>query len=118
MVKFIVTAVVAVVFSFTLSYPAAAQDKSAKPATEQGKEMKQDVKKDMKMEGLKSVSCDPACGFRVVSHSEAEIIDIVKTHSKKMHNMDVTDADVKKLMKDASTKGMKTGMEGEKPRKY
>lgn len=50
--------------------------------------------------GLKSVSCDPACGFSVKSHDESEIVSIVQMHSKKHHDKEISEADVKKMMKD------------------
>ena len=50
---------------------------------------------------LKKVECDPKCGFMVRSHDEKELIDITRAHAKKSHDMSVTDADVKKMMKDA-----------------
>ncbi|MBI5102108.1 MAG: DUF1059 domain-containing protein [Nitrospirae bacterium] len=52
-------------------------------------------------EKLKKVECDPKCGFMVRSHDEKEIVDITTAHAKKSHNMTVTEADVKKMMKDA-----------------
>ena len=48
---------------------------------------------------LKSVSCDPQCGFKVRSHDENEIVSIVIEHSKKHHNKTVTEAEVKSVMK-------------------
>ncbi len=58
---------------------------------------KEEGKKEEKV--LKSVTCDPACGFMVRSHDEAELTGIVKEHAKKAHNMDMTDAQVKEKMK-------------------
>ncbi len=49
---------------------------------------------------LKSVSCDPSCGFSVKSHDEKEIVSFVQAHSKMHHNKDVSEADVKKMMKE------------------
>ncbi len=51
---------------------------------------------------LKSVSCDPQCGFMVQSHDEKELTDIVIAHAKKAHNMDITANDVKAKMKPAA----------------
>lgn len=48
---------------------------------------------------LKSVSCDPQCGFKVRSHDENEIVSIVIEHSKKHHNKTVTEQEVKSMMK-------------------
>ncbi len=31
---------------------------------------------------LKSVQCDPACGFMVRSHSAREVVDVVLKHAK------------------------------------
>jgi len=61
---------------------------------------KKEMKKDQLMETMKSVSCDPACGFSIRSHDEKEIVDIVKGHAKKHHNMDMTDEKVKEMMKE------------------
>ncbi len=51
------------------------------------------------MEGLKSISCDPACGFMVRSHDGKEVMELAKTHVKKAHKMNTTDAELKKMMK-------------------
>ncbi len=56
---------------------------------------------------LKSVTCDPQCGFMVQSHDENELTDIVIAHAKKAHNMDITAADVKAKMKMVSAKSTK-----------
>ncbi len=61
----------------------------------------------MGMTKLKSVSCDPACGFKVQSHDEQELTDIVIAHAKKAHNADITAKDVKAKMKTVSVKSEK-----------
>ncbi len=49
---------------------------------------------------LKSISCDPICGFMVRSHNEKEILNLASTHVKKMHpQMKVSEADLKKMIK-------------------
>lgn len=53
------------------------------------------------MEELKSVSCDPKCGFEIKSHDEKEIVSIVKNHAKNSHKMSINDNDVRKMMKSA-----------------
>jgi predicted small metal-binding protein len=53
---------------------------------------------------LKSVSCNPACGFMVRSHDEKELVSIVKTHAKKAHKTDLTDKQIKDMMKSEDTK--------------
>jgi len=50
---------------------------------------------------MKKIECEPACGFMIRSHDEKELIEVVKAHAKKAHNMTVTDKDVKDKMKDA-----------------
>jgi predicted small metal-binding protein len=52
-------------------------------------------------ENMKKIECDSPCNFSVKSHDEKEIIEIVKQHAKKMHNMTITDDDVKGKIKPA-----------------
>ena len=66
------------------------------------------------MKGLYSVTCDPMCGFKVTSHDQAELTDIVKMHAKRHHNKDVTEAEVKSMMKPVSEKGSHEKMKEEK----
>ena len=70
----------------------------------------QGMKKETKKESveLKSVSCDPQCGFMVQSHDEKELTDIVIAHAKEAHNMDVTANDVKAKMKPVARKKSKS----------
>jgi len=51
------------------------------------------------MEELKSISCDPVCGFMVRSHDERELIDIAKAHAKKAHKMNTSDKELKAMVK-------------------
>ena len=81
--------VAAVAFSLSFSSLALAQDAA-----------KKEMKMENKKETLKSVSCDPACGFSVRSHDEKELISMVKEHAKTHHNMDMTDEQVRKMMKE------------------
>lgn len=48
---------------------------------------------------LKSVSCDPECGFLVRSHDEKELSAIVIEHAKTHHDKVITEKDVKGIMK-------------------
>ena len=50
-------------------------------------------------EKLKSISCDPICGFSVTSHNEKELLGIAKKHTKAVHKMDMPNTEIKKLMK-------------------
>jgi predicted small metal-binding protein len=78
----------AVVCAFAFSSHAYSQDAPKKEMPKQAKQME-----------LKSVSCDPDCGFMVRSHDENEVIQMVKTHAKQAHNKDLTDKDVKAMIK-------------------
>lgn len=73
---------------------------------------KAEGKKEEKV--LKSAECDPACGFMVRSHDEAEVMSVIKEHANKVHNMDMTDAQVKGMMK---TEKMKPMMKKEEKKK-
>ena len=53
------------------------------------------------MAKLKSIECEPACGFMVRSHDEAEVLNIAKKHAKERHKMDASDKDLKAMMKNA-----------------
>jgi predicted small metal-binding protein len=52
-------------------------------------------------EKLKKVECDPKCGFVIQSHDEKEVIEVATQHAKKAHNMNMTEKEVKGMMKDA-----------------
>ena len=81
-----------ILFSFALVTLGFAQESKTSKAHKEAKHL-------MKQVELKSVSCDPTCGFKVRSHDEKELISIVKTHAKNVHNMDLTDKQVKEMMK-------------------
>jgi predicted small metal-binding protein len=74
------------------------------------------MKKDEKMEmtkaektmgPLKSISCDPGCGFSIQSRDEKEIFSVVKNHVKKVHHMDITEKKAKEMMKTVEGSGGK-----------
>jgi predicted small metal-binding protein len=48
---------------------------------------------------IKEVNCGPECGFLIRSHDEKELIEIVKAHAKNVHNMTITEEDVRVKMK-------------------
>jgi len=64
-------------------------------------EKKEMTKGEKEMGPLKTVACDDKCGFMVRGRNEKELISIVKAHVKKMHKMDITDKQVKEMMKTA-----------------
>ena len=75
-----------------------AQEKAA-PKEEKKSDKMEMTKTEKDMGSLKSATCDPACGFMVRSRSEKEIVSIIKSHAKKMHNMTMTDKQVKDMIK-------------------
>jgi len=48
---------------------------------------------------LKELACPPECGFMVRSHDEKEIIALAKQHAKNIHNEDMSDDELKKMVK-------------------
>jgi len=104
MFKYIGIAILAIVLTVSFSAIAFTQDKMGQDTTKKADMMKSDMKKgdmdkEMAMGPLKSVACDPSCGFMVQSHNENELISMVKMHAKKMHNKVLSDKDVKAMMK-------------------
>ena len=91
MLRRMLVAVFALVLALSFSSLTFAQDAAKK-------EGKLAPKKEMS-QTMKSVSCDPDCGFMVRSHDEKELSSIVINHAKTAHNKTVTEADVKKMMK-------------------
>ena len=82
----------------------------AQESTHQG--MKKDEKMEMTkaektMGPLKSISCDPGCGFSIQSRDEKEIFSVVKNHVKKVHHMDITEKKAKEMMKTVEGSGGK-----------
>jgi predicted small metal-binding protein len=52
---------------------------------------------------MKKIECDPSCGFMIKGRDEKELVEIVKIHAKKAHNMTVTDKEIKDKIKDAES---------------
>ena len=65
----------------------------------------QDTSKKSAPPSLKSVSCAPECGFMARTQDEKELIEIVKAHAKQMHGKELTDAQVREMMKTAKPTG-------------
>ena len=109
MFKYIGIAILAFVLTVSFSSVAFTQDNKGQETMKKDDMKKDDMKKDdakkgdmgkeMAMGPLKSVTCDPSCGFMVQSHNEKELIAMVKMHAKKMHNKVLSDKDVKSMMK-------------------
>ncbi|MDD5337704.1 MAG: DUF1059 domain-containing protein [Candidatus ainarchaeum sp.] len=51
---------------------------------------------------VKKISCDPMCGFAVQSHDEKELLAIVGSHVKKIHNKAVSASELKGMMQTVS----------------
>jgi len=104
MIKQLLSAVIAVTLIFAFSTVTFAQGKEMDKAKS---DMKMEMKKDQMMKGeemsnLKTLACDPACGFKVTSSDEAEIISMTKEHAKAHHpGMSMTDAQIKEMIKPA-----------------
>lgn len=102
MIKSTLTALAAALLVVAFSASSFAQDKpDMKAKKEEMKEVAKDKMKEMEKSGLQTVACDPMCGFRITSHDEAELTGMVKTHAKAHHQKEMTDADVKGMMKPA-----------------
>lgn len=94
MLKRVFVAMLAIVLAISFASLTFAQDKKA------AKDDKMAMSKTEKEMGpLKSVSCDPACGFMCRSHSEKELTSIVKQHALKAHKMKMDDKQIKDMMK-------------------
>ena len=68
------------------------------------KEMPKDTttamaKGEAAMGPLKSITCDPACGFMVRSHDEKELISMAESHSKHAHKKTLSEKDAKAMVK-------------------
>ena len=51
---------------------------------------------------LKSISCDPICGFMVRSHDEDELVEVIKVHAKKMHpDFEASEEEIRAMIKPA-----------------
>ena len=50
---------------------------------------------------LMKVECDPECGFMVRDHDEKELIEMVKRHSKKFHDKEMTDKEIRADIEEA-----------------
>ncbi len=91
---------VLVVLFLAFAVTSYAQDKEQKPMEKKGDKMEM-TKAEKEMGPLKTLSCDPSCGFMIRSHSEKEIISMAKTHAKKVHNMSMTTEQAKGMIKTA-----------------
>ena len=53
---------------------------------------------------LKKITCEPLCGFVVISHDEKELIEIAIQHVKNVHKMVLTEKDAKAKIESANRK--------------
>jgi predicted small metal-binding protein len=102
-------ALLALVLAVSFSSLIFAQDAAKKEMKgDMKKEMSKDTKKEEKMGPMKSLSCDPSCGFMVRSHDEKEIMSAAMAHIKKHHaEMKMSEKDVKAMMKTEDEPAMK-----------
>jgi len=78
--------------------------KEGKKETQAAAQTKQEAAKDAKKptapRTMKFVSCTkPDCGFWAKSHSAKELRGIMKRHAKKYHNVELTDKQLKEMVK-------------------
>jgi predicted small metal-binding protein len=52
-------------------------------------------------EAMKKIECPSPCNFSVKSHDEKEIVEMVKLHAKKSHNMEISEKEIKAMIKPA-----------------
>lgn len=52
-------------------------------------------------EAMKKIECPSPCNFSVKSHDEKEIVEMVKLHAKKSHNMQISEKEIKAMIKPA-----------------
>jgi predicted small metal-binding protein len=100
--------ILVVLLGFTFASTSFAQDakkevkKETKPSvvTDAKKDVKKEVKKSTKPATMKSVGCtQPGCGFWAKSHSAKELRYIMKRHAKKYHKTELTDKQLKEMVK-------------------
>ena len=104
MVKRILAALFVLMLAVSFSTITFAQDQTKQQAK---KDEKMEMKKEEKAMGpLKSVDCSPTCGFLCRSHDEKELTSVIKNHAKKMHKMDMTDKQIRDMMKTETTSEM------------
>ena len=98
-----------ILLSIIFASSALAQDtkkemkKDAKPTIVNS--VKKDVKKPTKPVTMKYVSCPQSgCGFWAKSHSKKELQSITKKHTKSHHKIELTDKQLKEMVKVEGTK--------------
>jgi predicted small metal-binding protein len=62
------------------------------------------MKGDREMGSLQTFQCPSPCDFTVKSRDESEILAVAKLHAKKHHNMEMSDKEVRGMMKGDETK--------------
>jgi predicted small metal-binding protein len=50
-------------------------------------------------EAMKKLECPSPCNFTVKSHDEKEIIEMAKQHAKKSHNMEISEKELKEMIR-------------------
>jgi predicted small metal-binding protein len=55
--------------------------------------------KSEKDQPLKMAACPPECGFACTSRDEKELVEVLKTHAKTHHDMDLTDEQARGMIK-------------------
>ncbi len=50
---------------------------------------------------MKKIECPAPCNFTVKSHDEKEVIELVKQHVQKKHNMKISEKELKQMIQRA-----------------
>ena len=52
-------------------------------------------------EAMKKIECPLPFNFSVKSHDEKEIVEMVKQHAKRIHNMEISEKEIQAMIKPA-----------------
>lgn len=72
---------------------------SVSATAQEKKEMKAEKKEMKAYDPVKVISCGPECGFTIKSRDEKEITDIINQHGKRVHNLTMSEENIKGMMK-------------------
>ena len=106
MLRVLLVLALAISFS-TLTFSQEQKKEEMKKDEMKKEEPKMEMTKGEKAMGpLKSLSCDETCGFMVRSRDEKEVMTAGKSHMKKIHHKEVTDKQMKEMIKTESAEMM------------
>ena len=59
------------------------------------------MKVNVMAEAMKKIECPLPFNFSVKSHDEKEIVEMVKQHAKRIHNMEISEKEIQAMIKTA-----------------